>query len=142
MLELTADFLCPLWSGAQINYLHSLLPDDALERIRTLGITRVVTVPAWLALLKRALEHSAQNGGAGASRSSRLRTHVRRALGGDFEHFISGGAPLADEVAEFFDAVGTPVIHSDGLTETGPMVATNTVRTTAWRRATASPFRL
>lgn len=137
MLELTAGFLCPLWSGAQIYYLHSLLPDDALERIRTLGITRVVTVPAWLALLKRALERSAQNGGAGASRSSRLRTHVRRALGGDFEHFISGGAPLADEVAEFFDAVGTPVIQSDGLTETGPMVATNTVRTTAWRRATA-----
>lgn len=112
MLELTAGFLCPLWSGAQIHYLHSLLPDDALERIRTLGITRVVTVPAW------------------------------RALGGDFEHFISGGAPLADEVAEFFDAVGTPVIQGYGLTETGPMVATNTLWTTAWRRATASPFRL
>ena len=127
MLEFTAGFLYPLWSGAQVHYLHSLLPDDAPERIRTLGITRVVTVPAWLALLKRALERSAQDGGAGASRSSRLRTHVRRALGGDFEHFLSGGAPLADEVAEFFDAVGTPVIQGYGLTETGPMVATNSL---------------
>lgn len=106
MLEFTAGFLCPLWSGAQIHYLHSLLPDDALERIRTLGITRVVTVPAWLALLKRTLERSARNGGAGTSRSSRLRTHVRRALGGEFEHFVSGGAPLADDVAEFFDTAG------------------------------------
>ncbi len=127
MLELTAGFLCPLWSGAQIHYLHSLLPDDALERIRTLGITRVVTVPAWLALLKRALQRDAHNGGAGASRSSKLRTHARRALGGDFEHFVSGGAPLADEVAEFFDAIGAPVIQGYGLTETGPVVATNTL---------------
>jgi long-chain acyl-CoA synthetase len=127
MLEFTAGFLYPLWSGAQVHYLHSLLPDAAPERIRTLGITRVVTVPAWLALLKRALERSAQDGGAGASRSSRLRTHVRRALGGDFEHFISGGAPLADEVAEFFDTVGTPVIQGYGLNETGPMVATNSL---------------
>ena len=75
------------------------------------GITRVVTVPAWLALLKRALERGAKNGAAGASRSSRLRTHVRSALGGDFEHFVSGGAPLAYEVAEFFETVGTPVIQ-------------------------------
>ncbi len=37
--------------------------------------------------------------------------HVRRALGGDFEHFVSGGAPLAYEVAEFFETVGTPVIQ-------------------------------
>ena len=127
MLEFTAGFLCPLWSGAQVHYLHSLLPDDALERIRTLGITRVVTVPAWLALLKRSLERSAQNGCDGTSRSSRLRTHVRRAFGGEFEHFVSGGAPLADEIAEFFDTVGAPVIQGYGLTETGPVVATNTL---------------
>ncbi|MCK5362856.1 MAG: AMP-binding protein [Gammaproteobacteria bacterium] len=127
MLEFTAGFLCPLWSGAQVHYLHSLLPDAALERIRTLGITRVVTVPAWLALLKRALERSARDDGTSASRSCKLRTHARRTFGGDFEHFVSGGAPLADEVAEFFDAVGAPVIQGYGLTETGPVVATNTI---------------
>ncbi|GMQ75450.1 MAG: hypothetical protein BMS9Abin01_0700 [Gammaproteobacteria bacterium] len=128
LLEFTAGFLCPLWSGAQVHYLHSLLPDDALEHIRALGITRVVTVPAWLTLLKRALQHSARDAGTGTPPSpSALRTQARQAFGVDFEHFVSGGAPLADEIADFFDAVGTPVIQGYGLTETSPVVATNTV---------------
>jgi long-chain acyl-CoA synthetase len=126
MLEFTTGFLCPLWSGGQIHYLHSLLPDDALGHIRTLGITRVVTVPAWLALLKRALESSARNGGARQPSITALRNHARRALGSDFEHFVCGGAPLADSVADFFETVGAPIIQGYGLTETGPVVSTNT----------------
>lgn len=120
MLEFTTGFLCPLWSGAQIHYLHSLLPEDALGRIRALAITRVVTVPAWLALLKRALESSART-----LSKTELRNHARRALGSDFEHFVCGGAPLADAVADFFETVGAPVIQGYGLTETGPVVSTN-----------------
>jgi long-chain acyl-CoA synthetase len=127
MLEFTAGFLCPLWSGAQIHYLPSLLPHDALHHIRALGITRVVAVPAWLALLKRAIEHDARNAGNGTPSPSELRSHARRALGADFEHFVSGGAPLADAVADFFESVGAPVIQGYGLTETSPVVATNTV---------------
>jgi len=126
MLEFTTGFLCPLWSGAQIHYLHSLLPDDALGRIRAFGITRVVTVPAWLALLKRALESSARKIGTGKPSRTELRNHARRALGSDFEHFVCGGAPLADIVADFFETVGAPVIQGYGLTETGPVVSTNT----------------
>ncbi len=125
MLEFTTGFLCPLWSGAQIYYSHSLLPDDALGRIRGLAITRVVTVPAWLALLKRALESSARNGGTRKPTKTELRNHARRALGSDFEHFVSGGAPLADAVADFFETVGAPVIQGYGLTETGPVISTN-----------------
>ena len=126
MLEFTAGFLCPLWSGAQIHYLHSLLPDDALGRIRALGITRVVTVPAWLSLLKRALESNGRKGISCTPSTTELRNHARRALGSDFEHFVCGGAPLADDVADFFETVGAPVVQGYGLTETGPVVSTNT----------------
>ena len=126
MLEFTTGFLCPLWSGAQVHYLHSLLPDEALTRIRALGITRVVTVPAWLALLKRALERNARDGNTHTPSTTALRDHARRALGADFEHFVCGGAPLADHVADFFETVGAPVIQGYGLTETGPVVSTNT----------------
>ncbi len=122
MFEFTVGFLCPLWAGAQIHYLHSLLPDDALDEIRGLGITRVVTVPAWLGLLKRTLEHGA---GDGTASPSRQRARARESFGNDFEHFVSGGAPLADELADFYDAVGAPVVQGYGLTETGPVVATN-----------------
>ena len=37
---------------------------------------------------------------------------------------VFGGAPLAYEVAEFFETVGTPVIQGWGLTEPGPLAAT------------------
>ncbi len=139
MLEFTTGFLCPLWSGAQIHYSHSLLPDDALGRIRAFGITRVVTVPAWLALLKRALQSSARKIGSGKPSRTQLRNHARRALGSDFEHFVCGGAPLADVVADFFEAVGAPVIQSYGLTETGPVVSTNT-RSGARRGSVGRPL--
>jgi long-chain acyl-CoA synthetase len=129
MFEFTVGFLCPLWAGAQVHYLHSLLPDDALDQIRSLGITRVVTVPAWLGLLRRALARKARAGSAGVSSPSRQRTRVREAFGGEFEHFVSGGAPLADELADFFDAIGAPVVQGYGLTETGPVVATNVMGT-------------
>jgi len=125
MFEFTVGFLCPLWAGAQVHYLHSLLPDDALDQIRGLGITRVVTVPAWLGLLRRTLERKAGDGSAGPSSRSHQRTRARGAFGNDFEHFVSGGAPLADELADFFEAVGAPVVQGYGLTETGPVVATN-----------------
>lgn len=127
MLEFTAGFLCPLWSGAQVNYLPSLLPQDALDRMRALSITRAVTVPAWLALLKRTLARNAAKGEAVASSPAALRSHARRAFGADFEHFVCGGAPLADDIANFFAAAGAPVIQGYGLTETCPVVATNTI---------------
>lgn len=126
MLEFTAGFLCPLWCGAQVNYLHSLLPDEALARIRALSITRAVAVPAWLALLKRALERNAREGIDANVSASTLRSHARRAFGSDFEHFVCGGAALSDDIAEFFDTVGVPVVQGYGLTETCPVVATNT----------------
>jgi len=59
---------------------------------------------------------------------------VRAALGSRFRFAISGGAPLAKELAEFFWAVGIEVYEGYGLTETSPVIAL--ACPSAWRLGT------
>ncbi|MGE5345134.1 MAG: AMP-dependent synthetase/ligase [Acidithiobacillales bacterium] len=59
---------------------------------------------------------------------------IRARLGGCFRFAISGGAPLAPEVAEFFWSAGVKVYEGYGLTETSPVLTCN--RPGEWRLGT------
>ena len=53
---------------------------------------------------------------------------VREAFGGRVHTFISGGAPLGVDTAQWFASVGIALWEGYGLTETSPVIALNTPR--------------
>jgi long-chain acyl-CoA synthetase len=51
---------------------------------------------------------------------------IREGMGGQVETFISGGAPLGRELAEWYASAGIRIHEGYGLTETSPVIAVNT----------------
>jgi long-chain acyl-CoA synthetase len=70
------------------------------------------SIPTWLSL-KYKLAHKI------------VYSKLHQKLGGRIEFFVSGGAPLAKDVANFFFAFGFTILEGYGLTETTAAVTVN-----------------
>jgi len=55
-------------------------------------------------------------------------SQVRERLGGKVKIFVSGGAPLGRELAEWYASIGIRIHEGYGLTETSPVIAINSPR--------------
>ncbi len=62
--------------------------------------------------------------------ADRLVYHKLKAkLGGRLRFFVSGSAPLSQEIGEFFYSMGVTILEGYGLTETSPVIAVNRLET-------------
>ena len=85
----------------------------------------------WALLVGRANKPAILAGQTPASLSWKLAnklvfSKIRAGMGGNVKTFISGGAPLGRELADWYATVGIRIHEGYGLTETSPVIAVNT----------------
>lgn len=142
LLELTCGFLGVLNSGASVVYNSKLTPKAIVKTMQERKITYMIAVPLFLKMLKRSIEKEIQASGnfqqtifnkayviaqyiPSVFVKKVIFRNIHRQFGSHLKGFISGGAPLDSEVAEFFDRIGIPVYQGYGLTETSPIISIN-----------------
>lgn len=141
LLELDCGFFGMLYMGAKIVYIKSLTPKELTTTMKEKGITNMIVVPLVAKMLKNSIDKQIKKQPESAQKAFKILyalakfmpRNLRRlmfksvidGLGGKLECFICGGAPLDDNVAEFFGRIGIPVFQGYGLTETSPTISTN-----------------
>jgi long-chain acyl-CoA synthetase len=143
--ELTCGLLTVLYSGAQIVYPGSLLPEDVLGAARERRATHMVVVPLFLRLVRRQINSALKRAPGPRRRAMQVAGQVAarlpisavrrglfapvlRKIGPELRAFYVGGAPLDADVAEFFEHTGIAVFQGYGLTEASPVVTMNSPR--------------
>ncbi len=139
LFEMTVGFFAMLIHGYTIYYTKSLKPKDILEIMAEKRIKFLVTVPAFLKLLKTSAESDIRKKSAIYQFFFNIRYHIARFMprvcrraffksvhkmfGAELYGCISGGAPLDEAVGSFFDRIGVRVYQGYGLSETSPVVS-------------------
>ena len=145
LFELTVGFFVFLNHGYSIYYPQSLKPKDIMDVMSEKKLKFMITVPAFLKLLKSSIE-SELNKKSPVIKAvfwgsyllaqfiplkmrRKLFSQIHAKFGGEFFGCITGGAPLDQGVGEFFERIGIKVHQGYGLSETCPVVAVNRGKT-------------
>ena len=143
LFEMTVGFATFLNLGFSVYYTQSLKPKDILNIIKDRKINFMISVPAFLRLMKTTLEAEMRNAPKfyqilfkfNFSYVAKfipfrwvkkiLFRRLHNCFGGHFRSFMSGGAPYDFETAKFFRRIGIEVYEGYGLTETSPVASFN-----------------
>lgn len=142
LLELNVGFMGMLHMGAMVSYSTSLNPKEISKIMQERQATYMIVVPLFVKMLKNSAEKEIRKSNKSAQdifnfmykAAKYMPIAVRRIMfkqiiagfGGKMKGFVSGGAPLDADVAEFFERIGMPVYQGYGLTETSPTITSNT----------------
>ncbi|HXP83171.1 MAG TPA: AMP-binding protein [Bryobacteraceae bacterium] len=127
--QVLATFIPPMLAGVTL-FMRGYHPEEIATQIRTRKVSVLVCVPKMLEILREFVVREcpeaagAAPGGFWLWRWWKFR-RVHRLLGWKFWAFITGAAPLAADVEEFWSKLGYLVIQGYGLTETAPIVTLN-----------------
>lgn len=143
LFEMTVGFSTFLNYGCSVYYTQSLKPKDILAIMREKQINFMIVVPAFLKLLKTAIEADLNNASPAEQTMFKSLYHIAKFVpcsairklmfkkihdkfGGHFIGCLSGGAPLDLHVGKFFDRIGLKIYQAYGLSEASPVVSVNT----------------
>ena len=143
LFELTVGFSTFLNFGFSVYYTQSLKPKDILGIMVDKKVDFMIVVPAFLKLLKTAIEAELNNSPKHVQTAFKILyaiakivpsykvkksmfKRIHEKFGGHFMGCISGGAPLDVAVGEFFERIGIKVYQGYGLSETRTVVSVNT----------------
>ena len=151
--EHSAGLWFPIMLGAQIYYAGG--PETLATEMPEVRPTIMTAVPRLFEMLHKRILQAAERSGGMKTRLFRLalelgakrytdprsltlkeraldllvdrlvRHKVRRRFGGRMKAFVSGGAPLNQEVGLFFLSLGINLLQGYGQTEAGPVISAN-----------------
>jgi len=144
-LEFTGGFLVPLYVGAKVTYCDTMRSRVILDTMRETQATTLIGVPRVFQILHDAIRRQVAHQGrrarlwfdakkvlsklvlgvSGRVVGRRLFARVHAELGGKLRAFICGGAALAPQIFDRFQAMGFELCEGYGLTECAPIATAN-----------------
>ncbi len=138
--EQTVGFWYPVRTDGTITYLQTLKPSEIFSGLKDEQADAMVAVPRFLSLFRDAIFREAEQDEKKewlkrmlsfsesylpmALRPFLFRK-IHNAFGGNLQFFVVGGAPLDDELEQFWTNIGVSIFQGYGLTETGPVLTCN-----------------
>lgn len=137
--EQTIGLLLPYLNQVEIVYAHAY--SEIRQLLTTYKVTKLLAVPEFLQLFMAKIESSAQQKNRQFLFNKMIQISLKinrkwfsrilfypvlKQFGGKLETIASGGAPLSPELEKKWQALGIDILQGYGLTETSPVITTNT----------------
>ncbi|MGM0567916.1 MAG: AMP-dependent synthetase/ligase [Elusimicrobiota bacterium] len=141
----TACMLASMIKGCKLVFPKTLKATRLVEVMKEQSVTVMIGVPALFESLRKAITKKISNSSAflkaafitgkgitktlnlmGANAGKTIFSSIRSKAGlGNMRIMVSGGAPLMDETANFYQLLGIEFINGYGLSETAPVLTVN-----------------